>query len=115
MDQLPFDYPITLCVGASWDETFYVLDDAGLSALRAGCTASLVVKSALDGTTLLTFTTENGKLALDVDLGTIIPTTLPTDMDALTGIPAVYGLRVTYANGLVSKMFAGKANIQLGA
>ncbi len=114
-DQLPIDYPITVAVGRSFADTFYITDDNGDSALIAGCTAALTVRSALDGTELLSLTTLNNKLVVDVDAGTVTPDTLPADTLDIAGVPAVYELVVTWPSGKAFTYFAGKAFIRLGA
>ncbi len=113
-DQLPFNYPIVILAGHSWNEVFYILDDDGDSALRAGCIIALVVLSALDGSVLLSLTTASGKLVMDVDAGSVKPNTVPSDTASMTNIPALYTMTVLYPNGSDLIPFAGKASIRAG-
>lgn len=76
-----------------------------------GYTARMSIRDKVGGTELISLTTVNNRIALDVANCTITLTISATDTAAITASKGVYDLEMVSATGVVTALVAGKVTI----
>lgn len=100
-------YNFTCEQGATFTRVINATDDAGDPIDLTGYTARMQVRRDIDATaTLIELTTENGRITLGGEAGTI---TLNIDADDTSDIPrpGVYDLELESASGIVIRLLKG--------
>jgi len=104
------DYPITIEQGATFRLSAVWKDGTGTPVNLTGWTARMMVRRRYsDVTPLLTFTTENGAIALGGTAGTVEVTGLATLTDDVPAKPCVYDLELASPTGFVKRLLEGAA------
>lgn len=101
--------------GATFQKSLVWKDSTGTPINLTGYTARMMVRLKIsDAAPLLTFTTENGGIALGGALGTIDITGLATLTDAIQTtkvLVGVYDLELVSPTGVVTRLIEGAAVI----
>jgi hypothetical protein len=95
--------------GADFEESFQFLDDAEEPLDFTDCTARMQIRETLsDAESLLSLTTENGRLIVDEPSGTItMQLTATTTASLASG--GVYDLEAVFPDGEVQRLLKGLA------
>lgn len=105
-------YDIIVEQGATFTLAMTWKDSAGSAVNLTGYTARMQVRPAADSTgTLLTLTTENGRIALGGAAGTITLTVAASDTAALTAGTGVYDIELVSGGGVVTRLLQGSVTI----
>jgi len=105
-------YNLTIEQGATLDLALTWKDAAGTPINLTGYTARLQVRPSIDSaTTLLTMTTENGRISLGGAAGTIRLLLDAATTASLTWTSGVYDLELQSAGGTVTRLLAGTVTV----
>lgn len=104
-------YDFTLDAGTDTDVTFTYNDTDGNPINLSGYSADMELKSAPGGSTALTLSTGNGKIALGGAAGTVTVSFSSTDSTSLTLPTYVYDIELTDGSSLVTRLVQGTITV----
>lgn len=105
-------YNITIDQGTDWTEVYRLRDGAGELVDLTGYTARMHIRRDYDASaTMVELTTQNGRIVLGGDEGTI---TLSLDAATTAGITrsGVYDIELVSAGGIVYRPLRGDVNLR---
>jgi hypothetical protein len=98
--------------GATFNRTIVWKDSSEDPVNLTGYTARMQVRKTVNSdTTILSLTTENGKIALGGALGTITLTLAPADTETLESFCGVYDLELKSGSDFVTRLLEGQVTI----
>jgi len=105
-------YNLTIEQGSTLNLAMTWNDSSGAAINLTGYTARMQVRPAVESNvTLLSLTTENGRIALGGAAGTITLTVSATDTAALAATTGVYDLELVSSGGTVTRLLQGTVTI----
>lgn len=103
---------ITIEQGADYDKPFFLTDDDGEFDNLAGMSFVMQIRSNFDDPTpLLTLSTADGSLVVNLDAGSVQPRIAPSVTAALLAGSYLYDLKALEANGRVRRRRQGYVTV----
>jgi hypothetical protein len=105
-------YDFYIQQGATFNRTIVWKDGNEVPVDLNGYTARMQVRKTVTATAaILSLTTENGKITLGGNLGTIVLNLNPADTESLETFCGVYDLELQSASGFVTRLLQGQVTI----
>lgn len=98
--------------GATFNQPIVWKDSAGTPVNLTNYTARMQIRKTVNSsTTLLSLTTQNGKITLGGSAGTITLLLIPSDTTSLETFCGVYDLELQSSSGFVTRLLEGQITI----
>lgn len=106
-------YDLVIEQGATWSQAVQWKTGSPATAVNlSGYTARMQLRSSVSASTAaLSLTTENGRIALTANTGTITLSVSATDTAALAAGRYVYDLELVSGGGLVTRLMEGVVTV----
>lgn len=105
-------YDIYIEQGATYNQPLVWKDSSGTAVNVTGYTARMQIRKTIDATTtILTLTTENGRITVGGANGLITLLVSAADTAALTTFCGVYDLEVISPAGVVTRLLEGQVEV----